>query len=152
MWWLGRAGSAAAPRRVVYPASMRRRWAALWTMSALTAALLGGCGDQPEPRPKRTVDPALVGLWDGEIAGSLGSAEVEVDLAADGGITSRSLTNPNYCPLSGDWWVAEEEVQVRASDCDASQVQLSAPYDTTRLSGRWSSSSGNRGTFELVKR
>ena len=72
-----------------------------------------------------------------------------LELKADGSAPLEG--SGKYCALNGNWGVTGTEVTVTGRDCTATLVTLVAPFSTTTLDGKWTASSGARGTFVVSK-
>lgn len=97
------------------------------------------------------IDSELVGTWVGEVDGSFGKADMTMVLQSNGNMTAGGST-ALYCPMAGKWGVKSNNFKVEAKDnCDGTSVGLNASRSITMLSGNWSASSGNSGTFTVTK-
>ncbi len=105
----------------------------------------------PEDSIKVTMED-LVGTWTGTVSGTLGSANTTIVLAEDGTITAETDSDI-LCPFEGDWSIISgTNFRATANDeCDDTSITLSAPASATILSGTWSASSGNNGSFSIRK-
>ena len=108
--------------------------------------------DSPvEVQQESKIDPALVGSWVGTIDGGLGEANIEIELKGDGTMSGEGANSP-YCALTAKWEVVGSSFKAKGNDsCDGTAVSFSAPYSKTKLTGSWNASSGNSGTFSVIK-
>lgn len=100
----------------------------------------------------KTIDPELVGTWDGEVSGTLGTANVVFMLENDGAITA-DTDSEVICPFIGSWWVTDGSFQAGGEDeCDGTGINLLATGTSKiKISGNWTATSGNSGTFSMTK-
>lgn len=100
----------------------------------------------------RTIDPELVGSWNGTVNGTLGAANA-VFMLENNGTISAETDSQVICPFNGSWWVSNERFQASGEDdCDGTGISLIATTTTNnRISGNWTATSGNSGTFTMTK-
>lgn len=102
--------------------------------------------------PERTIEPKLVGIWNGTLGGTSGSANVVFTLESDGAISAETDSDI-LCSFSGSWWVADGKFEASGEDiCDGTSINLRGDNATgIKISGSWTASSGNSGTFSMNK-
>lgn len=124
----------------------------LFLILTLTAACSSSDdGNETQVTPTGNIDPELVGNWVGEVDGSFGKADMTMTLRANGTVSTEGST-ALYCPVDGKWEVAGTEFKVTGKDdCDGSSVNFLSKADKTSMKGTWNASSGNNGTFSIVK-
>ncbi|MGB5358986.1 MAG: hypothetical protein WBN27_03470 [Eudoraea sp.] len=100
----------------------------------------------------RTIDPELVGIWNGTVEGTLGSANVSFTLQQDGAISAETDSQV-LCPFSGSWWVSGGKFEASGEDeCDGTSISLRGNgASSIKISGNWTASSGNNGNFSMTK-
>ena len=102
--------------------------------------------------PARTIEPKLVGIWNGTLGGTSGSANVVFTLESDGAISAETESDI-LCSFNGSWWVSDGKFEASGEDiCDGTSINLRGNNVTgIKLSGNWTASSGNNGTFSMTK-
>ncbi|MEN8790151.1 MAG: hypothetical protein ABF293_09360 [Flavobacteriaceae bacterium] len=122
----------------------------------IVSTLLLTCTSSSEPEEEMeeaevVVSADLVGSWSGTVDGSLGSASANFSLEADGTMTA-DTNSQILCPLEGTWRLSGRSFSITAEDeCDGTNISMQATASKTTLSGSWSASSGNNGTFRITK-
>lgn len=94
-----------------------------------------------------TLDLDLVGRWRGMVDGSFGPGAVVIKLNDTAAMTAEG--SGLYCPLRGRWGVSGGDFFARGRDCDGTRVTFEASISGGSISGTWSASSGNSGTFAV---
>ncbi len=102
--------------------------------------------------PARTIEPKLAGDWNGTLTGTSASANVVFTLASDGAISAETDSDI-LCSFSGSWWVSDGKFEASGEDiCDGTSINLRGNNATgIKISGSWTASSGNNGTFSMTK-
>lgn len=100
----------------------------------------------------RTIDSKLVGIWNGTIEGTLGTATAIFTLQMNGDIFAET-DSQILCPFQGTWWVQNKKFTAAGEDeCDGTAIDLRGnSASSTKISGNWTASSGNDGTFSMTK-
>ena len=83
--------------------------------------------------------------------GSFGHASLVMKLSANGALTAPASSRL-YCRLEGRWGTSDGDFIARGRDCDGTIVTFVASVASERITGTWSASSGNSGTFSLASR
>jgi hypothetical protein len=110
------------------------------------------------PKPRRTplagavipptIKSEMVGEWKGTVDGSFGHATMKLVLLETAEMSSQG--SGLYCRLDGTWGVTEDNLLLaRGEDCDGTRVTFEAPVTGDTLTGRWTASSGNSGSFSV---
>lgn len=103
--------------------------------------------------PERTIEPKLVGIWNGTLTGGTsGSANVVFTLESDGAFSAETESDI-LCSFSGSWWVYDDKFEASGEDiCDGTSINLRGNNAIgIKLSGNWTASTGNNGTFSMTK-
>ena len=100
----------------------------------------------------KTIDPELVGTWNGTVSGTPGTANAVFTLQNDGAISAET-DSKILCPFNGSWWVTNGSFQAGGEDeCDGTGISLLATGTSKiKITGNWTASSGNSGTFSMTK-
>jgi hypothetical protein len=100
----------------------------------------------------RTIDSKLVGTWDGTVEGTLGTATAIFTLQMNGDIFAET-DSQILCPFQGTWWVQNGKFTAAGEDeCNGTVIELrGSGVSSTMISGNWTASSGNDGTFSMTK-
>jgi len=100
----------------------------------------------------RTIDTKLVGTWNGTVEGSLGTETVIFTLQMNGEIFAETDSQV-LCPFQGIWWVSNKKFTASGEDeCGGTVIDLLGnSASSTQISGNWTASSGNSGTFTMTK-
>jgi hypothetical protein len=100
-------------------------------------------------RPLTMSEEALVGTWEGEINGKLGTSDLEVELGADGTFSGAGWAS--YCPANGHWEVTPEGTMTVAGNdtCDGTAIRMWGPADPDLFEAEWMSGAGFEGTARI---
>ncbi|MDH3649871.1 MAG: hypothetical protein OEQ53_09315 [Saprospiraceae bacterium] len=95
------------------------------------------------------IDSRLVGDWTGTIDGSMGPADLLLELSSEGFISAEVSMNL-YCPFTGSWGLRNNKFSASGTDeCDGTRLSLSAPFSMDSLIGTWNAASGYSGSFAV---
>jgi len=117
--------------------------------AAPTAPLASSPSPSPSPVVVGPIDRALVGRWVGILSGSLGPAELVMQLDADG--SGWFEGTGRYCRAVGNWGVSGSGFTAQGSDCTGTVVTMVAPASSTSMTGTWTATSGRRGEFSATR-
>jgi hypothetical protein len=105
-----------------------------------------------EVASERTIDTKLAGTWNGTVDGTLGSAQADFILGKNGDISAET-DSEILCPFQGTWWVQNGIFNAAGEDeCDGTVIELrGSNTSSVKITGNWTASSGNNGTFSMTK-
>jgi hypothetical protein len=101
---------------------------------------------------ERTIDPKLVGTWNGTMEGSIGTAIFVYTLQMNGEIIAETDSQV-LCTFQGAWWVSNKIFTASGEDeCGGTAIELLGNNaSSTQISGNWTASNGDSGTFSMTK-
>ncbi|MBT8181111.1 MAG: hypothetical protein KJO53_05930 [Eudoraea sp.] len=101
---------------------------------------------------ERTIDTKLVGTWNGTMEGSTGTAVFVFTLQMSGEIIAETDSQV-LCPFQGAWWVSNKKFTASGEDeCGGTAIELLGDNASSiEISGNWTASNGNNGTFSMTK-
>lgn len=105
-----------------------------------------------EVSSERTIDTKLVGTWNGTMAGSIGTAIFVFTLQLNGEIIAETDSQV-LCTFQGAWWVSNKKFTASGEDeCGGTAIELLGNNaSSTQISGNWTASNGDSGTFSMTK-
>lgn len=101
---------------------------------------------------ERTIDTKLVGTWNGTLEGSFGTGIFVFTLQMNGQIIAQT-DSQDLCTFQGAWWVTNKKFTASGEDeCGGTAIELLGnSASSTQISGNWTASNGNDGTFSMTK-
>lgn len=106
-----------------------------------------------EVSSERTIDTKLVGTWNGTLEGSFGTAIFVFTLQMNGNIIAET-DSQDLCTFQGAWWVSNKKFTASGEDeCGGTAIELLGNNaSSTEISGNWTASNGDSGTFSMTKK